>query len=132
MAATNKKLELDDFDDSGYIDTMGSEVASPMSKAMYKNEDIIQVIMYDDFLKCGGGLLKNQKQKRTLKLHANGQVTYWKGSDLRGVIPLESSTLTAVEGNGFYIEFRDAKEKDGRRKVLFEDIKGQKRSVDWV
>ena len=96
---------------------------SPMNLAMYKNEDIVEIVMYDEFLKLGGGLLHNQKQKRTLKFHKNGQITYWKGKDLRGVIPVDTTTITAMEGNGFYIESMDNKDKNVRRKVQFEEMK---------
>ena len=62
-----------------------------------------------------GGTFGNEKQLRLIKLHANGDVSYWKGDDMRGIIQtVEAGVCT--NPNQFFI-----KSKKGR-KYEFEDI----------
>jgi hypothetical protein len=92
--------------------------------------------MVQDFLKLGGGMFKNEKQKRTLKLHSTGELSYWKGTDLRGVIKFEEDTVISMEGvKGFYIDYKDeVKSKGGRRKINFEEVKSDSPGYchDWI
>jgi hypothetical protein len=61
-------------------------------------------LMEHDFLKLGGGVLKNKKQKRTLKIHQKGYLSYHDGSKVKGFFRLGPSTQCKVLGQrGDYV-----------------------------
>jgi hypothetical protein len=49
-----------------------------------------------DFMKLHGGPFHNKKQQRRLKMHLNGQITYWSGNQLKGVIDVNEKTVVAI------------------------------------
>jgi len=80
------------------------------------------ILLEQDFLKHGGGLLKNQRQKRHLKLHETNEISYWKQGQLRGVIPITTSSICETIGkteNSFMVTFMDLKTSENR-KLIFE------------
>ena len=57
------------------------------------------VVLEGLFNKLHGGILKNQKQSRTVKLHENNYISYYRGKDIRGYFPLSSDTQVTLNPN---------------------------------
>lgn len=83
------------------------------------------------FYKLGGGALGRQKQKRTLKLHQNGHITYWKESKkAKGLLVINAQTDVGLHLEksryNFYVN-------TGGRRYEFEDVsKNENNVAKWV
>lgn len=101
-----------DSDDPNYNASINE---SSLNAYILKDVNIGKVILEGEFLKHGGGLFKNEKQKRFLKLHQSGEISYWKKGKMRGVIILNSQSSCEMQGsNQFFITFIDHKTKEER------------------
>lgn len=60
-------------------------------------------VLSEEFYKHGGGALGMQKQLRTLKIHENGWMSYYKGKELKGYFRLGPTTRVRLEGGSEWV-----------------------------
>ena len=102
-----------------------------MLKKKEQSVKIVDVAKEYEFYKLFGGYFKNKKQIRTLKIHGNGEISYWNGYTMRGTIELDKTSTCGLlppnqknETIAFYIKTKDKSDKG----YCFEDPKGQKKT----
>ena len=79
------------------LDTQCSSYSKQAEKmAQAKRANIVDILRQAEFLKLYGGPLKNKNQKRSLRVHENGQISYWNGNSMRGTIELDSTSTVGL------------------------------------
>ena len=114
----------------------GNITGDNMTEAQIK---MTKVIKQDDFFKHSGGFAGMQKQRRTLKIHENGWMSYYKGQEMKGFFRIGAATKVGIApGHPDWWELTtedrktNGEDKIKSRKFVFSETMNHAKCLEWV